>query len=301
VSLLLDAKKRASLDISASFRGESLPPHAYFSDSHLDTLGICIFIALAKLDDPSETILVLDDVVGSVDEPHVDRLIEMVYAEAQGFRHCMLTTHYRPWKEKLRWGWLKSGQCQFVELGTWCPVRGLSIVGSVSPDIVRLRALMAETPPDLQLVCAKAGVVLESLLDFLTQLYECRVPRRPGGRYTLGDLLPSVDKKLRPALRVDVRQTDPQSGVVSYQSHALGPILQELDAIVRARNIFGAHFNQLSFELLEHDALRFAEAVEELSALLVDDDKGWPKSDKSGSYWATQGETRRLHPLKMPS
>lgn len=301
VSLLLDSKKRASLELEASFRGASLPPHAYFSDSHLDTLGICIFLALAKLDDPASNILVLDDVIGSVDEPHVDRLIEMIYAEATHFRHCILTTHYRPWKEKFRWGWLKSGQCQFVELGPWCPVNGLSIVGSVSPDIVRLRALLAETPPDLQLVCGKAGVVLASLLNFISLLYECRVPRRASGQYVLGELLLSIDNKLRAALRIDVLQTVPDVGAGSYGSHSLGPLLEKLASIAQTRNIFGAHFNQLSFQLLEHDALRFAEAVEELSALLVDDERGWPKSDKSGSYWATPGETRRLHPLKRPS
>jgi hypothetical protein len=48
------------------------------------------------------------------------------------------------------------------------------------------------------------------------------------------------------------------------------------------------------------DAIAFAQAVSELMTALVCDDHGWPKSDKSGSYWATQGETRRLHPLKKP-
>jgi hypothetical protein len=106
----LDPKKKASLDIGASFCGKAdTPPPAYFSDSHLDTLGLCVFLALAGRDSPSETILVLDDVLASVDEPHVDRLIEMLYDQAVTFRHCIITTHYRPWKEKLRWGWLQNG------------------------------------------------------------------------------------------------------------------------------------------------------------------------------------------------
>lgn len=105
ISLELDPNKRASLEIGACFRGQTgAPPQAYFSDSHLDTLGLCVFLALAGRDDPADNILVLDDVLGSVDEPHVERLIEMVYSEALKFRHCILTTHYRPWKQKLRWG-----------------------------------------------------------------------------------------------------------------------------------------------------------------------------------------------------
>ena len=118
------------------------------------------------MDGPENTILVLDDVLASVDEPHVERLIEMLYAEAIEFRHCLITTHYRPWKQKLRWGWLKNGQCQFVELSKWTNQHGMTLVRSI-PEVERLRTLLNETPPDPQLVCAKAGVILEAALDFL--------------------------------------------------------------------------------------------------------------------------------------
>src|SRR5260221_5021265 len=119
------------------------------------------------------------------------------------FRQCNITTQYPPWREKLRWGWLKNGQCHFVELTKWTAAGGLQLTRSL-PDVERLRMLLAEAPPDPQLVCAKAGVILEAALDFLTQLYECSIPRRAGGRYTLGDLLPSVNKKLRTALKATV-------------------------------------------------------------------------------------------------
>jgi len=178
ISLILDPNKRASLDIATTFCGEKdAPPQAYFSDSHLDTLGLCIFLALALVDNPAQTILVLDDVLASVDEPHVDRLIEMLYSVAIRFRHCVITTHYRPWKQKLRWGWLQNGQCQFVELTKWTTTGGLTLIRTV-PDVERLRDLLKEAPPDPQLICAKAGVILEAALDFLTLLYECSVPRR---------------------------------------------------------------------------------------------------------------------------
>lgn len=300
INLELDPAKRASLEIGASFCGHATPPQAYFSDSHLDTLGLCVFLALSAKECPETTILALDDVLGSVDEPHVDRLIEMLYDEAEKFRHCLITTHYRPWKQKLRWGWLKSGQCQFVELTQWNATKGLDLIASV-PEIDRLRQLLAETPPDPQLVCAKAGVMLEAALDFLTQLYQCAVPRRPGGAYTLGDLLPSVDKKLRDALKVEVRTGEGATGVAVYETKRLAPHLNELHRIAQVRNVFGCHFNALSFELLDTDAIAFGQQVLELVCALTDHEEGWPRSDKSGSYWATKGETRRLHPLRKPS
>ncbi len=300
ISLELDPNRRASLEIGASFCGQSgTPPQAYFSDSHLDTFGLCTFLALAALDQPDNTILVLDDVLASVDEPHVERLIEMLYTEVLKFRHCVITTHYRPWKEKLRWGWLKNGQCQFVELSKWTASNGLMLLKSI-PDTERLRQLLAETPPDPQLVCAKAGVILEAALDFLTQLYECAVPRRPNAVYTLGDLLPSVDKKLRQALKVEVLKEQDLVGTPTYSPVALAPILDELTRIAQARNVFGCHFNAMSFQLLDADAIGFGQQVLALMDALTDPTNGWPRSAKSGSYWATAGETRRLHPLKKP-
>jgi hypothetical protein len=259
-----------------------------------------VFLALAALDSPAETILVLDDVLASVDEPHVERLIEMLYQEAGKFQHCVFTTHYRPWKQKLRWGWLQNGQCHFVELTKWTASDGLTLIRSV-PDVERLRQLLAESPPDPQLVCAKAGVILEAALDFLTLHYECDAPRRLSGLYTLGELLPAVDKKLRKALKVEVMTGKDTADVSAYTTIPLTPCFEELSRIAQARNIFGCHFNQLSFDLLDADAIGFGQQVLELMSALTDEDAGWPRNGKSGSYWATTGETRRLHPYKKPS
>jgi hypothetical protein len=222
----------------------------------------------------------------------------MLYTEAIKFRHCLITTHYRPWKQKLRWGWLKNGQCQFIELSKWTNDEGMTLIRSI-PDVERLRALLAEQPPDPQLVSAKAGVILEAALDFLTLLYECAVPRKPNGLYTLGDLLPSIDKKLRKALLVEVLVTD-SKGASTYQERSLTPILDELIRIAQARNVFGCHFNTLSFDLLDSDAISFGLKVLELIEALADPDAGWPRNAKSGKYWANSGETRRLHPLRQP-
>ena len=301
ISLELDPnpKRRASLGISTEFQGQSdTPPQAYFSDSHLDTLGLCVFLALAQMDDPKNTILVLDDVLGSVDEPHVDRLIGLLYEEANKFRQCIITTHYRPWREKFRWGKLKVGECQFVELDKWAHTSGIRMRNSI-PEIARLRALLAEASPDPQLVCAKAGVILEAGLDFLTVLYECKLPRKASGLYTLGELLSAIDNKLKAVLRVEHKQEN-DDGSVEYIERQLAPYLEELTRIAQARNVFGCHFNALSFDLLDTDAIAFGQGVLSLMECLIDEEAGWPNKDKSGSYWANTGETRRLHPLRKP-
>jgi hypothetical protein len=302
MTLILDPRRRASLEIGASFGGQDdAPPQAYFSDSHLDTLGLCIFLALAGLEEPADTILVLDDVLASVDEPHVDRLIEMLYEEAGRFRHCILTTHYRPWRERLRWGWLRNGPCQFVELSRWSESSGLRLLRRLPPEVQRLRTLLADPQPDPRLVCPTAGVILGSVLDFLTQLYECPVPRRPGGRYTVGELLPASDRELRQALRVEILDGSTTSGPPAYTTVELAPYLEELTRIAEARALFGVQFHQLSSDLLGDDAEPFGQQVLCLVTAVIDDAVGWPRSDRSGRYWATAGETRRLHPLARPN
>jgi hypothetical protein len=112
--------------------------------------------------------------------------------------------------------------------------------------------------------------------------------------------LPSVKGKLRAALKIERLGTG-AAGSVGYTEHLLGPILEELEKIAQARNVFGCHFNELAHQLPEADAIRFAEIVLRLADYLIDLDFGWPGSDKSGSYWANSQQTRRLPPLKQPS
>jgi hypothetical protein len=147
----------------------------------------------------------------------------------------------------------------------------------------------------LQPACAAAGVILERACDFLASLYELDVPYRNGG-LTLGDLLPRVaEKRMAAALRVEVKQPDG-----SYADVLLGDQLIRLRDMAQLRNIFGCHYNELANMLPPQDALAFAQAVHDFAAALICDENGWPRSSNSGSYWATQGETRRLHPLKKP-
>ena len=300
IALELDPKKRASIKLSADFSGHDVPPQAYFSQSHLDTLGLCVFLALAVRDRTDETVLILDDVLGSVDEPHVERAIGMIYEISIRFRHTIVTTHYRPWREKFRWGRLRPDKpCQFVELVD-SGMRGVISTRNARPEIAWLKKYLSEDEKDLQTICGKAGVILEEVLDYLTTLYECRLPRREGAAYTLGELLDAVSGKLRVALKVDVL-LPLEGGQCTSSEIQLKPILDELSGISQIRNVVGAHFNRIGFVMSEADTLKFATQVEQLADALVCQDYGWPSRNNSGSYWSNGGDTRRLHPLKKPS
>jgi energy-coupling factor transporter ATP-binding protein EcfA2 len=301
IALALDPARRASLNLGAIFEGHDAPPQAYYSQSHLDTLGLCVFLVLAGRDRADQTVLILDDVLGSIDEPHVERVIGMIYEVSAGFQHTIVTTHYRPWREKYRWGWLKPGQaCQFVELTGWAINDGIRIISSL-PEVDRLRRLLVEAPIDPQAISSKAGVILEAVLDYLTLKYECAVPRRHGAAFTLGDLLPAIGSKLRDALKVELRDGITDPALASTSTVELKPIFDELTRIAQARNAFGAHFKAISFELLDTDAVGFGKHVLLLVDALTHPEHGWPSNDKSGSYWRNSADSRRLHPLKKPS
>ncbi len=282
ISLQLDPDRRASLDVVSQFPGaKDPPPGAYLSESHLDTLGLCIFIALVELDAPAETVLVLDDVIASVDEPHVDRIIEMIYNVSERFAHCVLTTHYMPWREKFRWGWLKNGECQLIELGDWSLENGV-VSSKSTPRVEVLRGLLAVAKPDAQVVSACAGVVLEAVLDFLTRTYECAVPRRRT-KPTLGDLLPAMNKKLRAALRVEIHDAPVTAGVAA-PAVLIGEVLTQIEEFAGLRNIIGCHFNEIAFQLQDASGIEFGRMVLELADALLHPEHGWPASDKSGEY-----------------
>ena len=66
--------------------------------------------------------------------------------------------------EGSQWGWLKNGQIQFVELGEWSNLQGLSLIQAI-PDVERLRSFLGENPTDVPSICAKAGYILEAALN----------------------------------------------------------------------------------------------------------------------------------------
>ncbi len=108
-----------SLEFDAAFQDVTgVPPQAYYSESHLDTLGICVFLALAKLYRSEDTILILDDVLTSVDGPHLQRFLSLLRQEAKHFANVLVTTHYEHWRDS--WAEGPSDDSAVIDLGVRC-------------------------------------------------------------------------------------------------------------------------------------------------------------------------------------
>ena len=94
---------KAGIDFKVDFygRGEH-PPHAMHSEGHQDSMGLCLYLALAeKLTKGIIDLIILDDVVMSVDADHRRNICD-VLSTAFPDNQFLITTHDRTWANQLR-------------------------------------------------------------------------------------------------------------------------------------------------------------------------------------------------------
>jgi hypothetical protein len=303
IKLSLNPKFKKSLELSSSFEGHAnIPPQSVYSESHLDTLGLCVFLALAKKYGGKETILLLDDVVMSVDEHHLDRFIFLLHDLAKDFSHILITTHYRPWKDRYRQNRAPLNEVHFIELKRWSLSKGMQKQNGRA-DIQELKKALADDYFDRQRVANLAGTTLENMLDFMTLRYSSRMPRKPGSDFTLSELLDGIStKKLISNLKIQHIEVDGDGNKTVAKEVFLKSLIDDLKELKAVRNQVGAHFNFDGSLVSDHDVETFARQTLAMAELLVCPQKGdFPTRDKSGSYFETVSGAVRLYPLKEPA
>lgn len=303
IQLYLHPTKKSSAQFDGTLFGKvHASPVACLSESHLDTLGLCLFLALEKRENPEKTILYLDDAIASVDEAHMERLYELLLDEAAHFHHVIISSHYQPLRFKFRWGILTQKQVEFLELGTWSPEGGLSLARGPDSEVAFLRRYL-EAAEDPGTIANKSGILLERILDFLTGIYQCRLPRSPGAeqRWTLDHYRGGLksEKKLFKTLRCD--HLDEQGEI--KKSFDLAPLLEDIFSRLEVRNAIGCHFKELAGQFNEiAEAQAFGNATLALVEALCDESDTLPDRKKDGCSWHNRGLTitRRLYPLLRP-
>ena len=84
IRLAILPSRRGSAEIKTEFGGAiGLDPRAYSSEAHLDSLGLCIFLAFVRRFGQGVPLLVLDDVVSSVDAAHRARICDVLFTELE--------------------------------------------------------------------------------------------------------------------------------------------------------------------------------------------------------------------------
>ena len=80
---------------------EVTPPLALLSESHLNSLGLCLFLAAAREFNTTSRFLVLDDIVNSFDSDHRVQLAKLLVERFDDFQ-VLTFTHDKIWFESLR-------------------------------------------------------------------------------------------------------------------------------------------------------------------------------------------------------
>ena len=298
IKLKLDEHLRGSLVYGVAFGGQQdIQPQPYYSDSHLDTLGLCIFLALAKRGDASRTLMVLDDVLGSVDQQHLQKTLDMLMNEAPAFAQIVITTHYRPLRDQFRFARQPSTPVQLIELKPWNFDQGIR-TGKTQLYAQELRQQLQNDDFRRDVIASQAGHLFEGLLEFISRAYRCKVPHIIEPRFSFGELTNSPNKALKKALKIVKRESDNDSDASETR---LEPIYRKLDGAINVRNLVGCHFNQLAGELADQDIREMAElALEMADTLICLHCGGLPTSNKSGSYWECHCKKTRMQPLQQP-
>jgi hypothetical protein len=118
-----DAEK--AIDVCLKYFGVDQPsPRLTLSEGHRNSLGLCIFLALVRLEEDTSRPIILDDVVSSMDREHRGMLVDVLINDLAD-RQVILLTHDREWYTELR-SRLPSKKWDFHTLRPWeNPITGI--------------------------------------------------------------------------------------------------------------------------------------------------------------------------------
>jgi len=102
IKLVVKPERRGSVEIRSTFYDRTdEDPRGFNSEAHLDSLGLCIFLAFVKHFNKNFSLIILDDVIFSIDATHRNRVSDLIYKEFADYQF-LITTHDYIWFEELQ-------------------------------------------------------------------------------------------------------------------------------------------------------------------------------------------------------
>jgi ATPase subunit of ABC transporter with duplicated ATPase domains len=207
------------IELAIEFHGSrQRPPHGVLSESHLNSLAIALFLAMAESFNEQIGFLVLDDVINSFDVEHRGRLAELL---ADGFSNWQLIvlTHDQPFFEHLS---RRAPSWRRLEFTSWSHASGPRTTQYETTDILR-DARERLDRGDTHDAAARARRALEELLQEVCEALWAPLPFRRGqanDKREIGELLKGLRRTLK-------ERSKPQL-------ESLEPLLKNLEADVGA-------------------------------------------------------------------
>lgn len=192
------APSGAGVDLTVDFHARGAhPPHALHSEGHQDSMGLCLFLALAERFSQHELdIVILDDVVMSVDAGHRRRISQLL-ADQFADKQLLITTHDRTWASQLRTDGVVT-RSKTLEFHNWSLEAGPFVQGAGEEWDEIVNSLDAG---DVPAAAAKLRRTLEQVASQLCEQLEAKVTYKSTFRWDLGELLPSAFGRFKDLLK----------------------------------------------------------------------------------------------------
>jgi DNA repair exonuclease SbcCD ATPase subunit len=214
------------LELAVDFHGSrQRPPHGVLSESHLNSLAIALFLAMAQTFNEKLRFLVLDDVINSFDLEHRGQLAELLAEKFDDWQLIVLT-HDRQFFEHLA---RRAPTWKRLEITSWSLDQGPRTTKYSSGGILAgANERLAEG--DVNGAATKARRALEELLQEICESLRAELPFRRGARNDqreIGELLKGIRRGVK----------EHAKGMLSE----LEPLLKNLEADVGASLNVEAH------------------------------------------------------------
>ena len=254
ISIVPQTEKRSSVDLTAEFHGHK-PAHPlnFYSEGHLDSLGLCIFLAFIKHFNGELRLIALDDVLTTVDAGHRLRVARLLAKEFDKYQ-LIITTHDQMWAKQLERVLPNS---RLITLKRWSLESGADYIQNVISAWDHYRQQAQQGYP--QDAIAGTARNLEKFFFQMRGNLALAVPAKHRGDYTINDLYGPFFKWLKdhPIVRPDRPNFARE---LSATQEALGEIWP-------IRNWAGAHFNEWAETVTSEEAVDFVDTVRDLVAL----------------------------------
>jgi energy-coupling factor transporter ATP-binding protein EcfA2 len=184
------------VELAVEFYGSrQRPPHGVLSESHLNSLAIALFLAMAEEFNQQLGFLVLDDVINSFDVEHRGRLAELLADEFSAWQIIVLT-HDQQFFEHLS---RRAPSWRRLELTSWSYESGPRTT-RYEPSGILAAAQERLDSDDVHGAAAKARRALEELLQEVCEALWAPLPFRRGqanDKREIGELFKGLRRSLK--------------------------------------------------------------------------------------------------------
>ena len=196
------------VELAIDFYGSrQRPPHGVLSESHLNSLAIALFLAMAESFNEQIGFLLLDDVINSFDVEHRGRLAELLAEEFSEWQLIVLT-HDQQFFEHLS---RRAPSWRKLEFTSWSYGSGPRTTQYETAGILR-SAQERFASGDFQGSATKARRALEELLQEVCEALWAPLPFRRGqanDKREIGELFKGVRRTLKERAKPMLESVEP--------------------------------------------------------------------------------------------